>query len=461
MSTEENASGKFYLWHLANINLVGKVDKPSPPPEWTGGLPEIKVAIIDSGCATGHPNLPKSAITPALDLAVNPKGAVYSQTNADAIAAAWKTIGERLRKLGVSEIPPDIGLLIEDMAASSPEVFDVADPAEQFAAHGTACAGLVAGRTLKDAAAKARGMSYDDKVVLNYFGVNPFATIIPVATGYNHEIEPVTRALLHAIGMGADVILLPRSVYHWSKEAGVGGKSNLRRTRFDDPESPLKAEQETFEKLIGLLAPLLPIVLAAGNDGLGVIAYPASLVDKGDAFADLIVAGAANSNGRRSSYSSGLSTAGVAVFAPSDDEERIDANGAWFNPDDDLGKQMSQLGLGNIRHYSPYGVLALDVPGRLGGPDLGDKRPMQLRDLYTIFGGTSAASAIVAGLASLVAATRRKKDETLTGKAFRDLLRAQQQPAAASRTTPAPPPTSAPRDDSVSIVDAAKLLGRG
>ncbi len=280
MTTDTSQQGEFYLWHLERINLLSKSKNSYvPPQQWSGSPPEIKVAIIDSGCTTRHPNLPKAAIDPAIDFAVNPEGAVYSASSAGIISKAWSGIEKRLGEIKVKDIPDDVRELISRMKDTRPEVFTIDDPAEHFSAHGTACAGLVAGRTLKEGAAKARGVDYSNAVVLNYFGVNPFARIIPVATGYNHEVEPVSRALLHAVGMGADVILMPRNVYDWSSDAGGPGKENLRRTRLDSDQD-LKTADATFKRLLAMLAPAIPVILAAGNDGLGAIAYPASLVEK-------------------------------------------------------------------------------------------------------------------------------------------------------------------------------------
>jgi subtilisin family serine protease len=464
MTMDTSQPGEFYLWHLERINLLSKSQNTYvPSQEWLGSLRDIetKVAIIDSGCTTRHPNLPKTAIDPAIDFAVNPEGAVYSVESVEIIRSAWAKIETRLGQLGVTHIPVDVKMLIDSMNGTAPEVFTIDDPAEQFSAHGTACAGLVAGRTLKETAATAQGINYGNDAVLNYFGVNPTARIIPVATGYNYEVEPISRALLHAIGMGADVILMPRHVSDWSGVSYGEEKDNLRHTRLD-ADQKLKDADATFKRLLAMLAPVVPVILAAGNDGLGTIAYPASLVEEPEpGFKDLIVVGAANSKGHRSSYSSGLSREGIAVFAPSDDEERIDKTGTWFNPDDNLGRQIAKLNLNNIRNYSPFGVLALEVPGRLGGPDDGQEAPLQLSDLYRIFGGTSAASSIIAGLASLVAAQHKEAGKHLTGQAFRELLRKQQAPAASVAAGAQSGVATAPSDDTVRIVDARKLLGSG
>ena len=455
---DEKANELFYLWHLQRIGLLGQGG--AFPEAWSGGLDEVRVAIIDSGCATSHPNLPAEAILPSLDVAVDEGGVVYQEGHRTSIAFAWAGIDVRMKELGIEDLPPEIQALVDEIKTSSPEFLPTEDPAHHFSAHGTASAGLIAGRTLKS------GKSAFPDAILNYFGVNPFASIIPVATPYSHEIKPLIRALLHSVAMGADVILLPRMVNDVDSSNQSGDKSDLRRSRFTDPKSAkmqkLAKDKDTFETLLRLLSPMMPIVLAAGNDGLGTIAYPASLVNR-KGFEDLIVVGSVNSNGRRSSYSSGRSSDGVAIFAPSDDEERIDRFGTWFDPSDAVGRQIKTLGWERTQAYSPFGVLAIDIPGRLDGEDRGDDVPPKLRDLYTVFGGTSAASAIVAGIASLVEAVGRKdKAERLTGKAFRELLGARAASANVSTTKTRAAATASAREetDEVPIVDVGDLLNR-
>ncbi|WP_457646288.1 S8 family serine peptidase [Profundibacter sp.] len=74
--------------------------------------------------------------------------------------------------------------------------------------------------------------------------------------------------------------------------------------------------------------------------------------------------------------------------------------------------------------YSTWGVLSTDVPGAFGAEDGGvstieetgyDSSIMQ-RSQFASFGGTSAASGIVAGVVSLLQAKRRKEGQApMTG----------------------------------------------
>lgn len=443
----------FYLWHLERIGLLDPT-KPDPtPPIWKDGLREIRVAIIDSGCTRRHPNLPKKAVEAALDVAVSPDGVVYLEGDQKAARRAWTRVEAELAPILATIADGSAKQRILDrvakMARKEPRLLHVRNPATRFAAHGTACAGLVAGRTLqpKPAAtavdASAEETLVDDIVaggdddppplgqgaILPYFGVNPYVTIIPVATPFSHEIAPLVTALIHAVACEADVILMPRAVNDLKRPGGREAAS-LRSTRFDDDEN-LKADQAAFAHLLAAIATDRPVVLAAGNDGADAPAYPASLVNEATIGAsDLIVAGAMNHLGLRASYSNGSYATGVTLYAPSDDEETANGKVLRLDPLRDHGAEVAaalpvitgETGSG----YSPFGVLALDVPERLradGSEDEG--ATLSRRELYGLFGGTSAASAIVAGVVSLMQAQSRRR---LTGKQVKRRLVASRPP---------------------------------
>jgi subtilisin family serine protease len=422
-----------YLWHLQQIGLLETDGKPKQG-VWDGKLNSVNVAIIDSGCSIQHPNLmveaqnetetkhkPKSktnasAIDWPLDVAVHRHGAVYSADIADGQhpkakyrdewAQGRTRVETVLRGLDASS-RKGVGDIWAEMIKYGPHCIVAENPAQIFSGHGTACAGLVAGRTLKPP-------KNVNATPLKYFGVNPFATIIPIATPYSHEIRPLIIALLHAVACDADVILMPRSVNEMKAAPSVGKVQayDPRLTRLTDGDlhpraeySDLAADKKHFEALLGVISKTIPVVLAAGNEGLPEPEYPASLVaSPKKAHADLIVVGAANHAGKRSSYSSGNLETGVSVFAPSDDEERIDTAGRWFA---DIDPEMAKLVQGVIGSvatpYSPYAIFALDTPGRRDDPDLIDRsaKDAPARSLFQLFGGTSAAAATVAGIVSL------------------------------------------------------------
>ena len=190
------------------------------------------------------------------------------------------------------------------------------------------------------------------------------------------------------------------------------------------PDAARLADKALFEDLLIRIAAHVPVILAAGNSGRGALEYPASLATPGNG---LITVGAVNSHGHVSSYSSGQ-TSGPTVFAPSDDAEEISAHHmrhfdlSWRARRLDLAAFDGSEGRDNL--YSPYGVLSTDIPGQYGYDsassadlDLTEGRPAPAtvaertrqeslpRALYTLFGGTSAASAIAGGVVSLIRAS--------------------------------------------------------
>jgi hypothetical protein len=424
----------FYLWHLERIGLLEE-PKFGASTFWQESLPEVRVAIIDSGCTTKHPNLPPGAIHGALDVAVDPNGAVFRKEDLDAAELAWRTRSEEteqrlehiLSTIRDKKVRSRIDKLLKAMSKRRPRHIDDDDapnPADFLSGHGTACAGLIGGRKLKKVASDAPTAS---DAVLPYFGVNPYATIIPITTPYSHDIAPLITALLHAVLCGADVILLPRTVNDLSKVVppGLPPSADLRATRFDEDDK-LRDAKLCFEHLLAAIAQDRPVVLASGNEGAGNPGYPASIAraKRAPNGADsLIVVGAANHLGLRSSYSNGTYETGVTTYAPSDDEEMANTHAVRRDSTGELGPELRRaVNAGETDSgvdFSPFGVLALDVPGRLAGGEelIDDVAALPRRLLYCRFGGTSAASALVAGLISLTLAVRRQKGlERLTGQ---------------------------------------------
>ncbi|ESW64891.1 S8/S53 family peptidase [Mesorhizobium sp. M0902] len=432
---ERTESPLFYLWHLASIGLLDAQRPGVVPPIWSKGLPESRVAIIDSGCTSRHPNLPASCIEARLDVAVSTDGVVYREEDRRAARDGWQnleaTMAPILKMIADDAVRDDIARRIKAMSEGEPRLVNAADPAERFAGHGTSCAGLIAGRTLKEPPAGSAPAL--DGAVLPYFGVNPFATIIPVATPYSHEIAPLVTALLHAVACRADVILLPRSVNDLGRLARGKNASGtgVRMTRFDDDEA-LATDKKIFEHLLAAIAADRPVILAAGNDGMAEPAYPAALATATEApfgATSLIVVGAGNQLGWRSAYSSGTYASGVTIYGPSDDEAMITDHVVRIDLAAEMGSAIARS-VGPARakagaEYSPFSVLAIDVPARLAGDAdvIDETTPLPTGLLYTRFGGTSAASALIAGLASLIQAKAlADSSKRHSGSQLRELL---------------------------------------
>jgi len=474
--------GVHYLWHLEQIGCID-ASGYQPLPAWEsflkGNTPaKSVVAIIDNGCSLSHPNLPVSAdaIRSPMEFAAHMRGTVYNDDpNKENTRARFDGFADFFVDLGLVE-PDEISQYLGDGIserlrqvilgyvvghdACAPEYMKIPSPSERFAAHGTACAGLVGGRPEPepepDPDTGEKG--YGNPSALAYFGVNPFATIIPIATVYSHAYWTLVMALLYAAAQKPDVILIPRAmeemrdplIYASHEGAGSGEQADPRDNgNLRDMER--WAEKQLFEKLLGAISERIPVVVAAGNSGGPELEYPAKLVDS--AAPDLIVAGAVTANGHRATFSSGFDREKpgrdrhkATVYAPSDDREETSTQ--HFRAFD-LAWRSRRLRLDRFEEarsekdafvkYAPYGVLAIDIAGQYGYDsssaadlDFGEdrtnpeyvKRYQTLeslpRALYTHFGGTSSSSAIVAGVVSLLKATEQGK--TLSGTDMRQLL---------------------------------------
>lgn len=317
----------------------------------------------------------------------------------------------------------------------NPTIHAMKDPSERFGSHATACAGLIGGRPPEEAR--------EIDQILPYFGINPCCEIISICTPYSHEILPVIHALLFAIEREADIILMPRGVAHPDDRKQMSGNDEYgTRITSTDENRRLVAEdqarfgvlnchQRVLEELLEKVSRCKYVILAAGNEGRpDALAYPASVIgtrrtsDIGQPsngggpnetrpiqFANgLLVATARNRNGAPSSYANGTEIpAKPEIFtALSDDSFRFDADklrvdetGQYWDDFDTSPHHVAQT-----EPRSPWGLLSLDVHTRFGyedgfSADAPEDRLSDRQSTYSVFGGTSAASAVLAGCISL------------------------------------------------------------
>lgn len=254
----------------------------------------------------------------------------------------------------------------------------------KFDAHGTACAGIIAAVELGGC---------------DVVGIVPEAMIVPIKLTTNFEVAAIVAALRHG-DRHADVILLPRSL-------------------------PSDAAIEATLREIGRRK---PIVCAAGNDGRRGLIFPASLPE-------VIAVGACNERGYRSSYSQ--CGEGLDVVAPSSDVSVLDRDGLRLSREDAARLADEEARLEEA--MSPPEPPKRDgaepvVPVPSAAPSLATVAAQKKWDIDTIgqwsiattdnlgeygynyeppgdycraegesgFGGTSAASAQVAGVVALV-----------------------------------------------------------
>ncbi len=305
------------------------------------------------------------------------------------------------------------------------EVLELDDPSTFFGSHATSCAGLIAGHPPKRTQTESPRPG-----PIPYYGVNPWAKILPIATPYSHELLPVLRALLWAYARDAQIIFMPRALPDPVARMEVM-KGSPYTTRIDaEPDKDksdnprpgdqavydrLRIHKEILEALLKFISAKRYVILAAGNDGMANgLSYPTNLILE-EGFENLIVVGAKNKADEYSAYTNGYgdNLSGKLFWMLSDDAEALDETRFSINEKSFYGADYDYTSL--VREmkntFNPWSILALDVRGSYGrtarpGPEepIGD-RGHDASSLYTLFSGTSAASSLFAGLTSLLIQT--------------------------------------------------------
>lgn len=479
-----------YLWHLIAIRAIkaAPIAPGAPdakyeilPDGWAElGLGDNElpgegetIALIDTGVNDRHPNL-AGRILPAVDFVAHPYGATFDDPPAEppltvpaATPDALSNIAETMTRGLESPLPASlIGAAIWTeantiaTAGGPPPPPPFSTPAAmqavvarlragrgvkrrlahaarlRYAAHGTACAGLMVGAPPAPSApaaqqAQVQGVdpienqqpvlceAEDDPNAgpIPYWGVAPGAKILPIIVSAEPTAEQLIFAFLYAWEKGVSVIHFPREAPDPFRaprlKKGYGG------TRYESE----RAAWDLFFLLLREISKQIPVVCAAGNDGLDRLIYPASLADGVNG---VVAVGAATYNAKRSSYSNYADLGGserVTITAPSDDAEvytrhqlRLDRESPDWRTHNRFVHPLS----GGIEQvdYAPQALLTTDIPGPggyLGGGFAAlDPQGGAAEDraaLYALFGGTSGASALVAGAVAL----RQSKARNQTG----------------------------------------------
>lgn len=412
-------TGKTYpahdaLWHLVTMGVLDADHRPNgwtPPAE---DARKTRVAVIDTSVAISHPNLTGAIQKPfALDL-------FSARLGSFAAASADDLIGDlHLADVAsvVQDLPHSQALLTEftaRLAAGQRAWHRGVRPAvsEVFSAHGTAICGLIGARPVEIPASTNGVPGAAATQVLPYCGVDPFCEIVPISTNFDSDPEALILAFLYAELIGADVIHLPRVIPDPARTQpelsayvldDVGGQS-LGDLVCRTPVSA--TEKELWDELLELIVRISirrPVVCAAGNANEEYGVYPANFAAEDNG---IISVGAVNAKGWNCSYSP---MHNLTVWAPSSDAERYDRT--EVRQDErrhDYDPTVIPVPNANAK-FSHFDVISTDVPG-LGGYAAGPHdyaqppSPDGIREFgsyFCRFGGTSAASAQIAGFLSL------------------------------------------------------------
>lgn len=437
------------------------------------------VALIDVGVSRLHPNLRTRIDDRSIDLASHRYGAATQPADPtnphEREQEAPFFAGLDISGLGTIDLGAGdaafLSALVDELAASKGVVRQLADGDETFGSHGTAAAGLVVGEPAATVAsedgsgpaaiepaslATANGETLGinaNQGILPYFGVDPFSRLLSIRTSFDTDAEQFIAAFLYAWHCGVDVILLPRGLpdpvrSRVAPKPELAQDGDLRANReraglfarladangeeIDPYATALASDREwtILEKLIVAISRKIPVICAAGNDGESQIIYPAKLAapDNG-----VVAVGAVTPRGLRSGFSN--YGEGLTLVAPADDSEVFNRHQLRRDTTHPAAStDYFDAGRGKIVPYSPFALVTTDLPGiygyEAGSPPRSARVPPFAEPgtgggYYTTFGGTSGASALVAGVAALAARANKARHgpgASLTGVAAKELL---------------------------------------
>jgi subtilisin family serine protease len=468
---------------------AGPVDLDLAAPEITGTLWDslhaqfpsattpARVALIDVGVTRNHPNLAgRIDLARSIDLVTHPYGAKSvlnpAATPFDGEQREAFFTGLDLAGLAPAGLDPAetkwLADLVAELAASEGVVRTLIDTDDVFGSHGTGIAGLVVGEPAvmkgSDPASFADILAGVDEVrpaddvgLLPYFGVDPLSQLVSIRTSFEQNAAHFISAFLYAWKSGADVILLPRGIpdpvraalqHKPELDLGLDDRRNWERADLfarlaeaTDPATELRPGAvgaaansqlgwNVLAKLIVAISKSMPIVCAAGNDGESQLIYPASLAASDNG---IVAVGAMSAAGRRSGYSN--YGEGLTLVAPSDDGEVYNRHQLRLDRTDPLIDQHAWvLGTAVAVPYSSFALMTTDLPGAFGYADGTEPyssvfaphpNPGYGGGYYTTFGGTSGASALVGGVAALLARANKARhgaNARLDGPAMKALL---------------------------------------
>lgn len=395
------------LWHLRVLDVL---DQNNAPKGWkaTAQTRPTRVAVIDTSAAVDHPNLVSAIDTDlSLDLFSARLGSFpylpEGQRTIGNLHLNWTTnIAD-----GLPHSVRVLAELVDRLSNGSNAHASGVQPctSSAFSNHGTSIAGLVGARpcvttnTLPDGSVSS--------LTLPYSGVDPMCEIVQISTNFDPDPEALILAFLYADLIDAEVVLFPRNIADPARtvpETGdyhVGGMSltdGVQQIARDNTKVEMWSE---LAQLIENVSQMRPVVCAAGNANEDNAIYPANLASEHNG---VISVGALNAKGVRSSYSSSRN---ITVMAPSNDAEAFDRNEVRLNEQDPSYNPTGVPSPNRNHLYSSYDIISTDVPGPAGysgSPFANADLNGTLREFgsyFCRFGGTSAASALVAGFLSL------------------------------------------------------------
>ncbi len=493
MTASANPPRFYWLWHLAALKVIDADFGPMPGIVPSGDQSALRqqsaptiaatlwdsiphagqifatAALIDTGVSRAHPNLASRIdATKSIDLTSHRYGAQTERVQPGTSALTREQKRAFFADLSIDTLGPlhldpheleYLEHMIAEYRGAQGVVRRMIDAEETFAAHGTACAGLIVGEpALLDAEGAAATTMAAATInpnanLLPYFGVDPHSRLISIRTSFEADPYQFIAAFLYAWSCKVDVIVMPRGLpdpmraplqpktdLQADLESWRGRQAADMYARLGTAEA-VEANADTAQQghlpdrpwkilqhLILAISRHIPIVCAAGNDGESQLIYPARLADDDNG---IIAVGAVTAEGFRSGYSN--YGEGLTVVAPSDDYEVYNRHQTRLDRSDPM-LAMHDYSVGAARGFafSPLDLVTTDLPG-VFGYDSGvapwsSVLPGQGNQgvgggYYTAFGGTSGAASLIGGLLLLTQRARRAQSlPRLDGMQMRAVL---------------------------------------
>lgn len=410
------------LWHLAATGVVDNM-KEFRSEAWEAAQKSdpVRIALLDTPVAANHPNL-VGAIDLGLmrDFSVRETGAFpYHEQNDEKqfLSCEDKKSREKILEIADEYKGKDHNNLLMKAISDERENAYPTVTYDAFNAHGTGMSGLIGGRpsTCEIIAPVIVGQEeyksdYINKIEteLPYCGVNPFSTIIPISLPTAPTVATVLNALRYAQYVKAEIIVIVSS---W--------QSQHQDEDWNEVEEVLKEISED-----GII-----ILCAAGNEGDISDVYPSKLSNK-EGLKNLYTVTACDEKGKVLSYAPKFEADNAkALKSLSAESSRYDRDEVVLSPWE-YTNPIFQVPSTDAEHFHYKHIISVDVPGRYGYSPSGFhydpiKKGVHLEtnSLYCSFSGTSAATAIAAGLVSL-AIKMKKRDSGNENSQFFDLKKA-------------------------------------
>lgn len=388
------------LWHLKALGVASLDPFESKAWEEVSKRPAVRVAVIDTPVAHRHPCL-EGAIDLGLarDFSVHDTGAFIEPDPAN---PDDKNSRETLRDM-VASPTTDLETAIRDEIDGKLDRRTL--PPLPYGAHGTAIAGLIGARPATIAFRKTAflGEANEDAELkcdfpLPYAGVNPFCRIVPISMTAAPNTRMILGALEYARLIRAEIVVIAAE---WADEIDRDRDCN---------------GWENVDAALLSLSSAAPVFCAAGNLRAGVLSYPASLSGRPDGARPWAVT-ACDENGRLLSYAPPILPGHRMLSCLSSEHPRYDRVETRLDP---YAARDPELHLPPpADDYPARHIIATDPPGRWGyNPSPFEHDPTtedehyEIGSLFSRFSGTSAATALAAGLASIAIALCPPEDGT-------------------------------------------------